>query len=118
VEQLANRSLNEAENKVQPFQYVLPLPEMFAEIMHFSGESKAVEKKYIQAINYFGSEFNVLVNTPVEDIHRFHPTLSIAIDRLRKDQKRFTAGFDGEHGKIYFFDDGELQRKAQQIALF
>lgn len=117
VEQLANRNQAEVAESHQPFQYVLPLPDILSEIIGFSENSKAVEKKYAQAISYFGNEFDLLLNAPVEDIHRFHPTLSIAIQRLRKDEKRFTAGYDGEHGRIYFFDEGEL-RKPQQASLF
>ncbi|HUN01496.1 MAG TPA: hypothetical protein PLS00_01470, partial [Niabella sp.] len=118
VEQLSNRGEQEAENSFQPFRYILPLPEMLAEIMGFSETSKAVEKKYAQAISYFGNEFDLLMHTPVEDIRRFHPTLAIAIERLRKDEKRFTPGYDGEHGRIYFFNEGELKRKPEQATLF
>ncbi|MBX3240026.1 MAG: hypothetical protein KIT80_22280 [Chitinophagaceae bacterium] len=118
VEQLANRGEQETENNFQPFRYVLPLPEILAEIMGFSETSKAVEKKYAQAISYFGNEFDLLMHTPVEDIRRFHPTLAIAIQRLRKDEKRFTPGYDGEHGRIYFFNEGELKRKPEQATLF
>jgi PHP family Zn ribbon phosphoesterase len=118
VEQLADRSAQEVTSSSQPFQYILPLPELLAEIMEISDTSKAVKKKYTQAISYFGNEFDALLQAPLEDIHRFHPTLSIAIERLRKDEKHFTAGYDGEHGRVCFFEDGELHRKAEQIALF
>ena len=118
VEQLADRPAQETVNPSQPFQYILPLPELLAEIMEISDTSKAVKKKYTQAISYFGNEFDALLQAPLEDIHRFHPTLSIAIERLRKDEKYFTAGYDGEHGRVYFFDDGELHRKSEQMALF
>ncbi|MGN6435292.1 MAG: endonuclease Q family protein [Agriterribacter sp.] len=118
VEQLANRSQNEVADNHQSFQYILPLPNMLAEIMGFSETSKAVEKKYAQAISYFGNEFDLLLKAPVEDIRRFHPTLSVAIERLRKDEKRFVAGYDGEYGKIYFFDEGDLKKKPEQISLF
>ncbi len=118
VEQLADRPAQETVNPSQPFQYILPLPELLAEIMEISDTSKAVKKKYTQAISYFGNEFDALLQAPLEDIRRFHPTLSIAIERLRKDEKYFTAGYDGEHGRVYFFDDGELHRKSEQMALF
>lgn len=118
VEQLATRSMQEVKNNFHPFQYILPLPEMLGEIMGFNATSKAVERKYAQAISYFGNEFNLLVHVPLEDIRSFHATLAIAIERLRKDEKRFTAGYDGEHGSIRFFDEGELRRKQVQMELF
>ncbi|MCO5241952.1 MAG: endonuclease Q family protein [Chitinophagaceae bacterium] len=118
VEQLSNRTEPETEGNFQSFRYVLPLPEILGEIMGFSETSKAVEKKYAQAISYFGNEFDLLMHTPLEDIRRFHPTLAIAIERLRKDEKRFTPGYDGEHGRIWFFNEGELNRKPEQATLF
>ncbi len=118
VEQLADRSAQEAENHFQPFQYVLPLPEILSEVMGFNDAGKAVKKKYAQAISRFGNEFDMLLRTPIADIRRFHPTLSLAIDRLRRDKKQVTPGYDGEHGRIRFFDGAELQRKPEQITLF
>ena len=118
VEQLANRSVNEAARQVQPFKYVLPLPEIFAEIMGFSEDSLKVAKRYAKAISHFGNEFSILQQLPIEDIQRYDHKLSIAIDRLRHDQKHFTAGYDGVHGRIYFFHRPELHIKSQQMALF
>jgi len=51
-------------------------------------------------------------------MHRFNPKLSIAIERLRKNEKHFTAGYDGIYGKIRFFNDDELATKQTQLALF
>lgn len=118
VEQLADRSLPDITGQCQSFQYVLPLPEILSEIMNVSEDSKTVQRQYTKAISLFGNEFNILMQAPLQDIHRFHPTLSVAIERLRKDEKHFTAGYDGAHGRIYFFNDGELNRKSEQMALF
>lgn len=118
VEQLADRSAQEAENHFQPFQYILPLPEILSEIMGFNETSIAVKKKYAQAIAYFGNEFDMLLHTPLADIHRFHSVLSIAIDRLRRDEKQVIPGYDGKHGSVHFFDGDEQQRKPEQMTLF
>ncbi|MFT3703534.1 MAG: endonuclease Q family protein [Agriterribacter sp.] len=118
VEQLANRIQGEAKTLAESFQYILPLSEIMAEYMGFKNDDGAkVKREYTKAITRFGNEFNMLHHAPLQDIHRFHPTLSIAIERLRKDQKHFSAGYDGEYGKIYFFNDGELL-KPEQMALF
>lgn len=118
VEQLADRSAIATTDPLQPFQYVLPLQEVLSEIMNCGEKTKTVEKKFAKAISYFGNEFNVLLHVPLEDIHRFNPTLSEAVNRLRNDNKHFTPGFDGIYGKIHFFDDGELRRKPEQMELF
>ncbi len=118
VEQLANRSETEAGKQAQPFQYILPLPEIFAEILGFSEDSLKVAGAYTKAISHFGSEFNILQQVPLKDIQRYNLKLSIAIDRLRQDKKHFTAGYDGKHGRVYFFDKAELNAKPAQMAMF
>ncbi len=119
VEQLANRNADDAGEIVQPFKYVLPLPEMLAEIMEFKDDNGiAVNKAYAKAISYFGNEFNILHHAPLEDIKRYQPKLSVAIERLRSNEKHFTAGYDGVYGKISFFREGELNEQPVQMALF
>ncbi len=122
VEQLANRNIAEAKENIQSFKYVLPLPEIFAELCGIKAENpletKSIIQSYSKAISFFGNEFNILHHVPLEDIQRYHSKLSIAIERLRINQKHFTAGYDGEYGHIYFFNKEELQAKPAQMALF
>lgn len=122
VEQLSNQIACEAEAYSHPFQYILPLPEVFAELLHIKAETPvktaAVANAYTKAISHFGNEFDILHETPLEDIRRYHHKLSMAIERLRNNQKHVTAGYDGIYGNIRFFDDSELNVKQQQLALF
>ncbi|HEX5153413.1 MAG TPA: endonuclease Q family protein [Parafilimonas sp.] len=119
VEQLSNRKAGEAKENIQSFKYVLPLPEMLAEISCVKDDSGVtVNKMYSKAISHFGNEFNILHHVSLEDIHRYHPKLSIAVERLRNNQKHFTAGYDGIYGHIYFFNKGELNARPVQMALF
>lgn len=120
VEQLANQNLT--LEKVQPFKYVLPLPEVFAEILNIKADvplhTKSVKELYTKAISHFGNEFDILHQVPLEDILRYNHKLSIAIERLRNNEKHFTAGYDGVYGKINFFNDGELNETQKQLSLF
>lgn len=122
VEQLATRKSGVASKAVQPFKYILPLPEIIAEISGIKAgnplEAISVAKEYSKAISAFGNEFNFLHKAPLEDIERHHPKLSTAVERLRNNQKRFTAGYDGIYGRIYFFEQQELKKKERQLHLF
>ncbi len=122
VEQLATRNIVEATVKVQPFKYVLPLPEILAEIAGIRSktpiETEKIQKLYSKAISRFGNEFDILHQVPIEDIRNYHYRLSVAIERMRNNEKHFTAGYDGEYGSIYFFNEGELNAKPAQMALF
>jgi len=122
VEQLANQNIEFATLNTQPFKYILPLPEIYAEILNIKAEkpldTATVTTAYTKAISHFGNEFDILHEIPLDDMHRFNPKLSIAIERLRKNEKHFTAGYDGIYGKIRFFNDDELATKQTQLALF
>lgn len=114
VEKLANRHVTEAAENAQPFKYTLPLPGILAEIMGFThDDGLKVESMYAKAISHFGNEFDILQQLPIEDIYRFNPKLSVAIHRLRSNQKEFIAGYDGEYGHIYLFDKEENKKPAQ-----
>lgn len=120
VEQLATR---EAEAVItQPFKYVLPLPEVFAEILGVKAsnplEALRVAKEYAKAVSCFGNEFAILHKALLEDLERHHRKLSISIERLRNNEKRFTAGYDGRYGRIYFFEKEELKEQKKQLMLF
>ena len=122
VEQLANRDAVEAAANVQPFKYVLPLPEIFAEILNIKSDTPlktaGVANAYSKAISKFGNEFDIFHVVRINDIQRYHHKLSIAIERLRNNEKHFIAGYDGIYGKVHFFNDGELETKKNQLALF
>ena len=119
VEQLADRTKAEARKQVQPFKYVLPLPEIFSEIMGYSEDSQKVKKAYAKAISALGNEFEILHKIPVENLQQYNYQLSIAIERLRNNTKQFTAGYDGLPGRIYFFNENELRSaKPIQASLF
>ncbi|CAN5675441.1 hypothetical protein BH10BAC2_BH10BAC2_02610 [soil metagenome] len=119
VQQLADRTAEEARNHLKPFKYVLPLSEIFSEILGYSEDSQKVKQVYSRAISTLGNEFDILHNLPTKDLHRYDRKLAIAITRLREDKKHFTAGFDNTHGRIYFFNNGELRSaKPVQTTLF
>lgn len=119
VEHIADRSIEDAKKISQPFKYVLPLPEIFAEILGFSEMSNKVLKLYSKAISFFGNEFTILNGVSLDDLQKYNQKLSIAIARLREDKKNFISGYDGEHGRIFFFEKNELeQMKPAQMELF
>ena len=119
VEQLSDRTNYCAEKIVQSFKYVLPLPDIISEILGFSEDSLKVKTSYNKAISHFGNEFTILHTTPFNDLQKYDQKLSIAIERLRQDKKHFTAGYDGVHGRISFFEDNELRlSNPLQIELF
>ena len=97
---------------------LIPLPEVLGEILGAGPATKGVMTLYAKVIARFGSEFNLLLNTPVDEINRMSPVLGEAVDRIRSGRVIRTPGYDGEFGVIRVFGEGERQELAGQISLF
>ncbi|MBC8209392.1 MAG: DNA helicase UvrD [Desulfobulbaceae bacterium] len=79
----------------------VPLAEILSEILSVGPLTKTVARNYGQIINEFGSEMNVLFETPIEDLkHSSVSGLANAIERMRTGQVEKIPGFDGEFGRI------------------
>ncbi len=97
---------------------LIPLPEVLGEILGAGPATKGVMALYSRVIARFGSEFNLLLNTPVDEINRMSPVLGEAVARIRAGRVIRTPGYDGEFGVIRVFAKGEREELAGQISLF
>jgi DNA helicase-2/ATP-dependent DNA helicase PcrA len=97
---------------------LIPLPEVLEEIIGTGSASKGVMEQYCRAIDRFGSEFNLLLHTPLDEIRQASPVLGEAVARMRSGQVIRKPGFDGEYGVIRVFDEGEISKLWGQVTLF
>jgi PHP family Zn ribbon phosphoesterase len=97
---------------------LLPLVEILAELLGTGSASKAVQQHYCRAIRLFGSEFELLLRTPVAAIETVAPLLAEAIRRVREGQVNRQPGFDGRYGVIRAFAPGELATDKGRKELF
>lgn len=98
---------------------LIPLQEMIAELLDCGPNTKKVQNSYVRLINTFGSEFTLLLETPVEDIQtRGSSLLAEAIRRVRANQVLRRPGYDGEFGVIQVFSGDERARLCGQGNLF
>ena len=100
------------------FKSLIPLPEVIGEIMGKGPGSKGVLELYQKAVNRFGSDFNIFLHTPVEELSRFSPLLAEAVGRIRTNRVIRQGGFDGQFGVIRAFAEGEINRLRGQASLF
>ncbi|HTP65185.1 MAG TPA: endonuclease Q family protein [Geobacteraceae bacterium] len=100
------------------FFSLLPLTELVGEILGLGFSTKGVMRNYAEAIRRFGTEFDVLLHVPVEEIRTQSPLLGEAVDRVRRGKVMRHAGCDGEYGVIRVFEEGELERGAVKEGLF
>jgi DNA helicase II / ATP-dependent DNA helicase PcrA len=96
---------------------LIPLPEVLGEILGAGPATKKVMALYSRIIARFDSEFNLLLETPAEEISRFSPVLGEAVARIREGRVIRTPGYDGEFGVIRVFTENERRMMAGEINL-
>lgn len=88
---------------------LIPLPELLGELLVVGSASKKVMLRYAAVIARFGSEFNLLLQTPLDEISSYAPLLGEAVKRVREGRVIRQPGYDGEFGAITVFEAGEIQ---------
>jgi len=119
VMELADRETPYFPPNAPRFYSLIPLAEVLGEIFSKGPSSKTVSTEYEKLIKTFDSEFNLLLNAPIDEIStRYSSVLGEAVKRIRKGNVIKRAGFDGEFGVIKVFNEGELKELVGQSVLF
>ena len=101
VEQLADRKPEEVPTDVIPYKHLVPLEEVIGEALGVGRDTGQVHKMYEAMVAALGSEFEILLNSPVADIEKnSNDRVALGIDRMRRGEVQATAGYDGVFGVI------------------
>ena len=99
VSELADRSTPLADRL--PDFHLIPLPEILGQVFGQGPKSKRVMAGFDKLVAEFGSEFKLLLETPLEDIETAAgPLLRLAVDRMRRGEITAQGGFDGQYGIV------------------
>jgi len=110
--QLADREDPTERKNRMGFHSIIPLKEILAQITGFGPKSKRVANAYNSILAKAGSEFNILLNIPIDQIETIGtPLLAEAIRRTRNKEVYIQEGFDGEYGRITVFQDGLAKKR-------
>ncbi len=120
VETLADRPERAKPARPQPFQSLIPLPEILAEVYGGIGvNSGRVEQGYETLLAQLGSELSILRDISLEEIERVGGLLlAEGIRRMRDGEVQIAGGYDGEYGIIKLFEDPERAAFSAQLSLF
>ncbi len=120
VESLADRPEGFVPPNAIPYKNLIPLEEIIAGAKGVAPGSVAVAKEYQAAIAKFGTEFEILLHAPSDDLYKDLPRKTAdGIIRVREGKVTIKAGFDGEYGTISIFgDESDSPKNEQQLSLF
>ena len=119
VMQLADRKDGYKPEKAVPYKNLVPLDQIIADALDMGVSTKAVQKRYVELINRFGNEFNILLNAQKSEIENASsPEIGEGIMRVREGKLKIEPGYDGEFGKVKIFSDKERKNFLKQNKLF
>ncbi len=119
VGEIANHPEHFKPTTHKQVEYIIPLPEILAEIEGKGVGSKTVQREYHKVISSLGNEFELLRNISLDQIREAgFVKLSEVIERLRKGDVHIEPGYDGVYGTIKLFkDDTERKSSGDQMSL-
>jgi len=101
VDTLADRKPDEVPDDAIPFMHLVPLEEIFAEALGHGRDTVAVQAAYTKLIEAVGSEFDALIEAPVDEIEKHAgEKVALGIDRMRRGEVDASPGYDGVFGVI------------------
>jgi len=102
IEELAKREEGYKPENAKPFTKLIPLHELIAS--HYNTRSltsKKIWEIYNKLINYFKSEFNILLNVEKEELRKIiDDKLVSLIIKNREQTLKVKPGYDGTYGEI------------------
>lgn len=116
---LSDREPGTKPERAAPFKSMIPLPEIISEVQGVGVNSKSVDQIFRKMLTRFGSEFDILENTPFDELERLgNPMLTEGIRRFRAGDVEIAAGYDGEFGVIKLFRPDEREKMLSQLVFF
>ena len=108
VEQLADRPADFKPKNRPPFWTLLPLSELIAASYRTTLSTKIVQKVYDDLIKSFASEFEILLNTPKDELEKIvEPKLANLIILNRSGNLEVRPGYDGVYGQLILEESQE-----------
>ena len=85
--------------------------------MNCGRDTVGVKNEYRRLCKIFGSEFEILLNAPVDEIrNNAQERIAEGVDKVRRGDLIINPGYDGEFGTVRIF--GEEKPKESQLGLF
>lgn len=98
-----------------PFVKLVPLNEIIAESFGVQVQSQKVKQHFDMLAETFGSEMQVLLHVPIEELSRIGgERVAQGVRKVRSGDMVVEPGFDGEYGKVKIWQEGESETKPKE----
>jgi uncharacterized protein (TIGR00375 family) len=119
VDELADRKEGFKPQGAIPFKSLVPLSEIIAESLGVTVVSKKVGIEYQKLIKNLGSELEILIETPAEELKKDTlPEIAEAVLQVREGKVFIDPGYDGVYGKVRLTSLKEKRKPIRQKTLF
>jgi uncharacterized protein (TIGR00375 family) len=108
VEELADRESGFVPPGSVPFKKALPLHEIISKAEGVGTNTKSCWDVYNSILARFGSEFDVLLNVPPEEISTISKPVASVISLMRKNNLEVKPGYDGVYGELLIKKEKKL----------
>jgi PHP family Zn ribbon phosphoesterase len=94
-----------------PYVKLVPLLEIAAESLSSTVASQKSKDLYAKLCSELGSELEVLLHTPVEEIEKVGGMkVALGVTKVRAGAIAIEPGYDGEYGKVAIWEKGEIKQ--------
>ena len=119
VQDLADRRNGAPPAAASPFESLISLPGILAEVLGVNAASKKVRQAYFRLLAKLGPELEILRRRPLDAVAREGGSLlAHGIDRMRRGEVHINGGYDGAYGEIRLFTPAERRTLPGQGDLF
>ncbi|MFH1848343.1 MAG: DNA helicase UvrD, partial [Candidatus Omnitrophota bacterium] len=108
VEALSDREDDFTLDSGIPFKHMVPLDQIIGDAFDVSPGSVSVQKEYNAMLAKLGTEFDILLDIPEEDLVKScQPKVASGILKVRGGRVEVAPGYDGEYGTVRIFAQDE-----------
>jgi uncharacterized protein (TIGR00375 family) len=100
IDQMRGRECFKSSTEIPPFQKVTPMKNILGQIFNISPKSKKVTAEYEKYVSTLGTELEMLVTIPIENIQKKSSELAEYIKNMRSGNINILPGYDGMFGSI------------------
>ncbi len=116
---LADRHAGVRPDASSPYESLIALPEILAEVLGVKAISKKVRQAYFRLLDRLGPELEILRRAPFEAVAREGGILlARGIEKMRRGEVHIAGGYDGAYGEICLFTPEERSKLLGQGAFF